>query len=295
MFPRFLFVALMAGFPAFVTGCARFTDGDVIGTWRFEDGNGVEELTLRADHSFSAIQTYKLELSTPSVFEDRGTWQIEGNELKINAALVYTPNDWKRRTGVKDTAEGGLIVNSGAGTKQHLYQRFDLPVCRNATPIAAGKGILERDLIGAWKMHFNTHDYQVRLSSDSEMTLLAFIEGKWDRLFEGKWRTEESRLVIRRVKRDPDQGSDSVEMQKDDAAEPTASPSESTPKPETAKDNDLIWFIEAIGEDCVSGAADGTEFTLLRLAENELNAPPPGPSVAIPSSPPPTETPSPAR
>ena len=47
-------------------------EAKLIGTWRYEDDDGIEEMSLHPDHSFWSIETYKKELVTPSPLEETG-------------------------------------------------------------------------------------------------------------------------------------------------------------------------------------------------------------------------------
>jgi len=223
-------------------------------------------MTLNADHSFIAISTFKEALSTPSVFEDRGTWRVEGTEVKINAALVHTPNNWRTSTAVLDIARGVLVVNRTDATGARNYQRFEPPACTDGSAIVSGQSLRETQLTGSWKMHFHTHDYQVQLLEDGKLVVLGFSEDKWDPLSLGDWRIDGTRLVMRSRNALLD----------------------------SAREEESAWSIIAVGKNCfLAQDIDAGQFTLQRLSESELTARPSGALVSTASSPPPAETPSP--
>ncbi|MGC2627675.1 MAG: hypothetical protein WA269_12635 [Candidatus Udaeobacter sp.] len=55
-----------------LSACGRLHEAKLIGTWRYEDEDGTEEISIRSDHSFSGLRTFKKELVTPSPLEETG-------------------------------------------------------------------------------------------------------------------------------------------------------------------------------------------------------------------------------
>jgi hypothetical protein len=256
---------LTFGFGTVVSGVGGVSESDVIGTWKFEDDESVEELTFSADHSFSAIDDEKGVLSTPPVAEQRGTWRIEEAILTIETGWVNIPNDHRIRSGTFDATTGRLVVSTFDAEKSRPFQRFDLPTCRDARAITPGPALRE-EVCGSWTMHYNTHDHQVRLLQNGEVTLLGFYSDEWHPLMTGQWRIDGPSLIMR-VK-DADS--------------------------ESAQYRDVTWIVTRIGTNCFVAETDDKDEHTLRRA-NEPNAPPPGVSPSNLSSPPPTETLSPAR
>ena len=180
-----------------VFGCHRFTNAKLVGTWRFEDDNEIEEMSLNEDHSFQSVTTYKNELSTPSSFPEKGTWRVEGAELRIESASVYIPKDRKtRRHGIIDLTRGVLQVKNVDGTKSVTYRRLELPSCDDGSVVASEQTVREADLLGSWKIHYTTHDYQLRLMPNGQLAMLGFISDQWDPLSEGKWHIQGNHLIM---------------------------------------------------------------------------------------------------
>lgn len=222
----------------FALGCHRFTDAPLIGTWRSDDDSIVEELSFNKDHSFYSVMTVKEAATTPSSFEERGTWRIDGTELKIEAASVYTPNNSKVRIGVINPAYRALLVKTGDGTKTIKYNRFDLPTCKDGAPIKLGQSVQESDLVGSWKMHATTDDYQLQLMPNGRLELLVLMSPDWLPVAEGTWRVEGNRLISRAMR---------APLRPDDDPEQT-------------------WTVTSIGKNCFSVLdAESSDRTLVRL------------------------------
>lgn len=222
----------------FALGCPRFTDTPLIGTWRSDDGSIVEELSFNKDHSFYSVMIEKEVLSTPSSFEERGTWRIDGTELKIEAASVYTPNTSKVRTGVIDPTYRVLLLKTGDGTKTIKYNRFDLPTCKDGVPIKPEQSVREGDLVGSWKMHATTADYQLQLMPNGKLALLALMSPEWLPVAEGTWRVDGNRLITH---------SKRESVRADEDAEQT-------------------WIVTSIGKDCFSVLdAESSNRALVRM------------------------------
>lgn len=265
MSPRRLLFFLAFAFVAVVSGFGQASDSNVIGTWKFEDDESIEELTFNPDHSFRAISDEKGVLSHPPIAAQQGTWRIEDAVLKIDAGWVTIPNDHRVRLGTFNANIDRLVVSTFDIRKSRQYHRFNLPPCRDARAIPPGPALRE-DVYGSWTMHYQTSDHQIRLQQNGEVTLLEFFADEWHPIMAGQWRMDGPSLIMR-VK---------------DAER------------ESAELKDFTWVVTRIGSDCfVAETDDKEEYTLRRASEP--NAPPPGVSPSAPSSPPPKETPSPAR
>src|SRR3954454_11157419 len=73
-----------------LSACGRLGEAKLIGTWRYEDEDGIEEISIRSDHSFSSLQTYKKELVTPSPSEETGSWQLKGDQLLLDSVDTWS-------------------------------------------------------------------------------------------------------------------------------------------------------------------------------------------------------------
>jgi hypothetical protein len=264
MSPRLLTFSLVFGFVSAVNGFGEIAESNVVGTWKFEDEESVEELTFNPDHSFRSIDNEKSVLSTPPVAEQRGTWRIEDAKIKIEASSVHIPDDRMTRSGRLDAATGQLVISTFDPEKSRQYQRFDIPSCLDAHAITLGAALRE-DLCGYWKMHYHTRDDYYRLLPNGEATI-GFLSDEWHPVMAGQWRVEDSKLIMR-VK---------------DA------------KHESEEYQDLVMIVTRTSTDCfVVQNDDNAEYALRRTNDPSAQAPDASPSPAF--SPPPTETPSPTR
>jgi len=255
--------AMLAVVSAFtLASCSRANEANFIGTWKFENEQYIEELTFNRDHSFASVREEKHAISHPPVAEEQGTWRIDGDILQMDAAWRDTPNERRKRTGHFDARSGRLIALAFDFTKSNAYERLRLPSCHDARAITSGD-VLETALIGSWWVHYETSDLQFRFLPNHHFASFSYHSDGWHPdQGEGEWRVEGPRLVIK----DADLKTDSK------------------------------FLILGLAENCFSAEnIDRLKLVFERVRENEISAPPPGASPSTPSSPPPTETPSPAH
>src|SRR6185312_15331238 len=73
----------------FVVACSRFGDARIVGTWRCEIEDWIEEITFNGDHSFQSLLTFKDVFTTPSPIEKTGTWRTKGNQIQLEAIVTW--------------------------------------------------------------------------------------------------------------------------------------------------------------------------------------------------------------
>ena len=104
----------------------------MIGTWRYENQDGIEEISLHSDHSFWFLNSSKTELVIPSPFEVTGSWQLKGNQLLLDSVVTWS----KERSLVTKTlvriSTTSLITKNFDGTKDLKYTRLEEPGLRSA-------------------------------------------------------------------------------------------------------------------------------------------------------------------
>ncbi len=211
-------------------GCGGMREAKLIGTWRYEDEDGIEEISLHADHSLRSLHTYKKEFVTPSPREEIGSWQLKGDQLLLDSIVTWSKERRQISRTLVQVSSTALITKSFDGSENLTYKRLKETTCApssNAT-------INEAALLGSWQRHANTHDYQYRFMSGAHVTLFGFISDEWRFLLEGEWRINDGRLIIKFLK-DP---SGPVERGED------------------------VWTITAMGTDCL--AVNGA-YTLHRV------------------------------
>jgi hypothetical protein len=181
-------------------GCHRFSDSKLVGTWRWENDDGIEELALNRDHSFRSLGSYKQIFATPSVPMEVGTWQVQGNQLAFDATLTFDKTKRQFKRTLSEVTRDTLVMTNLEDGKTVKYQRFSLPSC-SGSPISASHPVNESDLIGSWQIHYNTHDYQFRFMLNARYELLGLVDGKWDSLHAGSWHLAGNQLTWQPDKR----------------------------------------------------------------------------------------------
>jgi hypothetical protein len=219
-----------------VVGCDRFSDAKLVGTWRCEDEDSVEELALKPDHSFRSLNTFKKELVTPSPMEETGTWHVRDNQVTLDSILTWNKERSRINRTLLQLKKDSLLTKNFDGTKTLTYRRLELPVCVGSP--ASTKEVHEAKLIGSWQVHYNTHDYQFHFMPGNRYSLLGLISGKWDLLLEGRWHIDGSSLSVK---------------------------PENTPYG-PADDPEQKWTVAAVGNDCFTIRDPSSwEYTLQRL------------------------------
>jgi hypothetical protein len=204
-----------------MTGCNRFTDSKLIGIWRCEDEDGVEEITLNQDHSFQSLETFRKELVTPSVIEETGTWRLEGDNLKIDSVVTWSKERRHINRKLVNVTSDLLTIKTADGRKNLRYQRVKVPEC---TESHVKRSLNETDLFGKWLIHYHTHDYQYSFKKAGRVTLSATISDQTQQLWEGNWRVDGNNVVIQPTK------------------DPYGNP---------ANDVQHSWRIDSAGADCI--------------------------------------------
>jgi hypothetical protein len=177
-----------------LTACTRFREHKMIGTWRFENEDGVEEISLHQDHSFWSLNTFKKELVEPSVIEQTGSWRLKGHQLLLDSTITWSKTRAQfSRTFVRVT-NSALVMKSLDGTKNFSYQRLEEAACSSSDPPAR---LTKAVLVGSWKTHYNTHDYQYRFGPDGRVELFAGISDDSRTLMEGHWDIKDDEVLIR--------------------------------------------------------------------------------------------------
>jgi hypothetical protein len=267
MFPRWMLVVSATVFVALITGCTRLADSDVVGTWKFEDKEDARDLMFSEDHSFRSLSSNKEAMTTPEVPEDKGTWRIEGDQVKVEATWLFTQKPHSL-TATLDRVHGSLVVTDSDEPKPRPYHRFRMPTCAEARALTPEQLFHDADLIGSWRAHEDTRDDQYFFEANGRYSSRAFFLNDWQALGEGDWHLSDNRIRIRKKKA----GS------------------------EREKYIEESWLITARGKNCLRVQhPDGCELILERISNEEINLPPSGAYFSAGASPPPTETPSRAR
>jgi hypothetical protein len=197
-------------------------EAKLIGTWRYEDDDGIEEISLHPDHSFWFLHTYKKELVTPSPLEETGSWQLKGKQLLMDSVVTWSKERRQVSRTLLQATRTELVIKSLEPSKNLTYKRLKEAACVPSSSATAA--LDEAALLGSWQTHYNTHDYQYRFSSGARAGLFGFISEEWQLLLEGQWHIKDHRIFIQFQKN----AYGPVEEEKD------------------------IWTITAIGTDCIA-------------------------------------------
>ncbi len=203
-------------------GCGRMREAKLIGTWRYEDDDGIEEMSLHPDHSFWSIETSKKELVIPSPLEETGSWQLKGNQLLMDSLVTWSKVRRQLSRTLMQTGRTALVIKSSEGSKNLTYRRLEEAACvPSSSATAAPDGPA---LLGSWQTHYNTHDYQYRFSSGGYVELFCFISEEWQLLLKGQWHVKDHRIFLQFQ----ENAYGPVEREED------------------------IWTITAVGTDCIA-------------------------------------------
>jgi hypothetical protein len=180
-----------------LTGCNRLTEAKLLGTWRAEDDETVNEIACRRDHSFTSWTSWKNELTTPSVAIDAGDWKLEDGQLLVHFTKYVPVDTWAdedKEIGFRivKTGNDALLMKNFDGSKVLTYKRLlpDLVL----TPIK--RPPRDADFIGAWQIHFNTHDYEMLFNQDHTCGDFAQVADVRKQFFAGIWHIDGNRLIV---------------------------------------------------------------------------------------------------
>jgi hypothetical protein len=67
-----------------------------------------------------------------------------------------------------------LVVKANEGTAEVTFVRFRVPTCRESV-FPAQRAISEKDLLGVWRVHWSTHDYEYSFNEDHSFSIAATI------------------------------------------------------------------------------------------------------------------------
>jgi hypothetical protein len=180
-----------------LTGCNRIGEAKLLGTWRAEDDQTIEEMACRKDHSFTSWTNWKNELTTPSVAIGAGDWRLQDRELVVHFTK-YVPvdtcadEDKQIRFTIVKIDNDALLTKNSDGSKVLTYKRL-LPDCV-LPPIKRAPNDI--DFVGTWQIHFNTRDYEMSFNPDHTCGDFAEVEGVRKQFFTGIWQRDGDHLTV---------------------------------------------------------------------------------------------------
>jgi hypothetical protein len=191
-------LSVIALFAALSLGSAVAKDDRLIGTWRSDEGEAVEEYAFRQDHTFmSWVQAKGAVLHTPGVIIETGIWKRDGDRLRIEPKKT---NSTKPRAPftllILRMSEDRMIAKELGRKKSGTLRRLDLPSCASAPEGKLDPAAVEPQLVGTWKIHLNTHDYEMIFRADRTFAATAQVEGHQVDVPSGTWRLDGDKLIV---------------------------------------------------------------------------------------------------
>jgi len=178
-------------------GCNRVTEVKLLGTWRAEDDQTVEEMACRKDHSFTSWTSWKNELTTPSVGIGAGDWQLQGHELVVHFTKYVPVDTWANedkqiRFTIVKIRNDALLMKNFDGSKVLTYKRLlpDYVLTLIQRPPS------DADFVGTWQIHYNTHDYEERFGADHSAVTSFRLEGRAEEAATALWRIDGHDLIM---------------------------------------------------------------------------------------------------
>jgi hypothetical protein len=180
-----------------LTGCDGITEAKLFGTWRAEGDETVHEIGCGRDHTFTAWTDVKNELTTPSCLISSGEWHLKGQQLVVHFTKHVAVDSWEDEdtrtsfTVLKVTGDT-LLMKNFDGSKVLTYHRL-LP---DYVLAPVKRALDDADLIGTWRIHFHTRDYEVSLGQDHTCGDFAQVGGVRAQFFTGSWRIKDTDLIM---------------------------------------------------------------------------------------------------
>jgi hypothetical protein len=174
-------------------GCDRLSEGKLVGTWRSEDENAVDEIAFHRDHTLVCWSCPKKELSTPQTSVSVGEWHIRGNQIEIESKQLTWPTPSQHRSlQIKTITNDSLLLKD---PKEPRFSRLETPECVAAEPAATPYPI-EPNIVGTWQIHYNTHDFKYRLAPDHTVAVSARDSGEFQPMWKGTWSVADNHLTM---------------------------------------------------------------------------------------------------
>jgi len=107
-----------------LAGCNRFSEAKLIGTWRAESDDGIEEIFLKSDHAFRTLDTFKKELVTPGVIEELGRWHVEGDQLKFDGTVTWSKKPSQTTMRLVQITRDTLVIRRHVGKLPILQKKY---------------------------------------------------------------------------------------------------------------------------------------------------------------------------
>ena len=150
-------------------GCAASSE-QFVGLWRNTNEERFAEIELRRDGSSTSFSRNNAIIAVVPLQEQFGTWQIDGELLTLYATDRYSRKRSRKRLRLAEVANNTMRIRVGGHSD--TYRRIHLPTC--SEPAAEVKhAIRAESLIGTWRCHYRTHDYEYSFQRGHRVTISA--------------------------------------------------------------------------------------------------------------------------
>jgi hypothetical protein len=180
-----------------LTGCDRVTDAKLFGTWRAEDDETIQEIACRRDHIFTSWTDAKNALTTPSCLISSGDWHLQRQQLVVHFTKHVAVDSWEDENTqntftLLKVAGDTLMMKNFDGSKVLTYHRLSPDYV--LAPMK--RALNDDDLIGTWRIHYHTRDYELSFGQDHTCGDFAQVDGVRTQFFTGTWRIKDSDLLM---------------------------------------------------------------------------------------------------
>jgi hypothetical protein len=184
--------------------CTKLSESTLTGTWRAETTETVQEVALRSDHTFTSWLSAKNALTTPSCPTSAGEWRLQRKNIVVHLTTHTAVDSWEHLneylhfTVVQlkgDTMQLTDSKRGGVVTYKRLFPDYSVQACRRPP--------VDSDVFGVWRVHYNTHDYEIVLGRDHSFGVFANMPN-WrqpqkgairEQLWTGTWRIQSGKLL----------------------------------------------------------------------------------------------------
>src|SRR5438270_6900656 len=169
---KIAFTATVTVTALFLAGCNRLTESRFVGTWRAETDKAIDEIALDSDHTYRHLLSSKVESTTPSPIEETGKWQVKDGQLHLDGTVTWAKQPMHTPLRLLKLSTDELVVRGSEARADTTFMRLHLPTC----PESAGhrqENLIEKDLLGTWRIHYNTHEYEYSLNQDHSFSVAA--------------------------------------------------------------------------------------------------------------------------
>jgi hypothetical protein len=164
----------------------------LVGLWRSTSEERFSEIDLRRDGSFTSFSRNNAILAVVPLQEQFGTWHIAGDRLTLNATDSYSKKRSQKRLQLMEISKNRLEITVSGHTD--TYRRIHLPICSEVS--AETRAVREEELIGIWRCHYRTHDYEFSFQRGHRVTLYgADPPDRPSKMYTGSWKLKGNTLT----------------------------------------------------------------------------------------------------